>query len=143
MLDFVGRGDGSAGRLFYDSARSCKFLHPPGSTGSSSVMQRNPYTRNHEMGWMNIVELSYNGHGANRNYHGHHLISKGSGVLGRIKRETRCEIQICGDMFNFPTNRLCPPYCWIFGETPGSVDRAAEIVNKAIQNHMSTCNCRL
>jgi len=135
------RHDGSSGRLFYDMAWSCDLLHPRGVALSSSVMQRNPFTRNNEMGWMNIVELPYERLGGDRKcYHGHFLISRNSGVLGRLKRETRCEMKICCDEFKVPT-KLCAPYVFVMGVQPGDVDRAVEIVKDEIRNYLVKSHC--
>ena len=143
LLEYI-QHDGSQGRLFYDLARTCKFLHPRGCAGSSSVMQRNPFSQNKEMGWMNIVVLPYEIIGGNRRkYHGHFIIAKSTGVLGKIKRETKCEIKICGSEFRIPT-KFCAPYVFVMGDRPGQVDKAVDILQEAIQHHMRECKlCRL
>ena len=141
LLEYIHH-DGSSGRLFYDIARSCKFLHPLGTSQSTSVMQRNPFSPNHEMGWMNIVELPFVGDSSGRSYHSFYLVSKQTGVLGRIKRETRCEIKICSNKAKVPT-KYCDPYVWVMGDQPALVDKAVDILQEAIRKHMSECNCRL
>ena len=95
------------------------------------------------MGWMNIVELPYIREKGNRkHHHGSYLIAKGTGVLGRIKQETGCDIKICCNEFNVATN-FCDPYVWVMGDKPGEVDRAVEILQESIQNHMRGCKCGL
>jgi len=137
LLVFLN-GDGSSGRLFYDLAKSSKFLHP--SAGTSSVMQRNPFTPNNEMGWMNIIELPYIRDGGNRkHYHGHYLIAKKGNILGQIAH-TRCFLKICGNNFRVPTE-LCAPYIFVMGDQPGQVDTAVGILREAIQNHTRECKC--
>ena len=138
LLGYIGN-DGSRGRLFYDMARSCEFLHPPGSAGSTSVMQRNPFSLDCEMGWMNIVKLPYSIE--EQKYHGAFIISKSSGVLSRIK-PTKCEIKVCGNQFKIPT-KFCPPDIWVMGDQPVQVDRAVAIIQEAIQKHMRICGCCL
>jgi len=141
LMGYVGN-DGSIGRLFYDLARSCKFLHPTGSASSSSVMQRNPFSPDYEMGWMNMVELPYRVEEHQvKVYHGHYILAKG--ILGRIKHETRCYIKICGNQFNIPT-KFCPPYVFVMGDQPGQVDKAVAIIQESIQQHLRSCGqCRL
>ena len=135
LLEYI-QNDGSRGRLFYDLARTCSFLHPRGSAGSSSVMQRNPFSQYKEMGWMNIVDLPYDVRDSNqKTYHGHFIIAKKSGVLGKIKRETKCEIKICGSEFRIPT-KFCAPYVFVMGDKPGQVDRAVKILLEAIEGHI-------
>mmetsp|Transcript_25973 Transcript_25973/g.47102 ORF Transcript_25973/g.47102 Transcript_25973/m.47102 type:complete len:150 (-) Transcript_25973:141-590(-) len=136
LLEYIQR-DGSSGRLFYDMARSCEFLHPKGSTESTSVMQRNPFSSKKEMGWMDIVEFPWSTvPGTHRNKcRGYYLFAKRSGVLRRIKHETRCEIKLCGEDFNVPT-KLCAPYVWVMGHQPGMVDKAADILRGSILSHM-------
>ena len=124
-----------------DLARSCSLLHPTGSENSSTVMQRNPFSLDHEMGWMNILELPFTSSGGRNNYHGHYIIAKNTGVLGRVRRETRCEVKMCGNEYKVPT-QFCAPYVWVMGHTPGEVDKAVEILRSAIQNHMRHCKCR-
>ena len=148
LLEYI-QYDGSQGRLFYDLARTCKFLHPRGSAGSSSVMQRNPFSQHKEMGWMNIVVLPYELIGGNRRgYHGLYLIEKSTSVLGKIHRETaslgnrRVFIKLCGDDFRVPT-KFCTPYVFVMGDKPGQVDMAVDILQEAIQHHMRECTlCR-
>jgi len=136
LLEYIQR-DGSSGRLFYDMAWSCEFLHPKGNAQSTSVMQRNPFSSNKEMGWMNIVEFPCSRvPGTHRKkYQDYYVFAKRSGLLGRIKHETRCEIKLCGDDFNVPT-KLCAPYVWVMGHQPGLVDRAVDILRDSIQSHM-------
>ena len=137
LLEYI-RFDGSRGRLFYDLARRCTFLHPRGGGAeSTAVMQRNPFSQSMEMGWINIVELPYElKGGGKKNYHGHFLLGKKSGVLGKIKSEIGyCELKICGDAFRVPM-KFCNPYIWIMGKQPGQVDRAVEVLQEEIQKYM-------
>ena len=61
-------------------------------------MQRNPFTPKNEMGWMNIMELSYCREGGDRkHYHGQYLVAKQTGVLERLGQETRCDIKLRGN----------------------------------------------
>lgn len=145
LLQYVGR-DGSVGRLWYDLARSCEKLHP--RRGSTAIMQRNPFSPDHEMGWMSCVELPCVRDASawlkSKKYHGHFLISKTSGVLGRINREAAgCEIKLCGNQFRVPiSSTSCADYVWVMAvDQPWKVDRAVEIIEEAIQDHMKKCNC--
>ena len=140
-MEYIGH-DGSRGRLFYDLARSCKFLHPPASVGSTSVPQRNPFSTEMEMAWQNIVELPFVGDSMLlRSYHGNYIIAKKTGTLGRIRHETRCEVKLCGHEFNVPT-KYCDPYVWVIGDQPGQVDRAVKILKEAVEHHARSCHCR-
>ena len=144
LLEYI-RFDGSSGRLFYDLARRCTFLHPRGGGAeSTAVMQRNPFSQSMEMGWINIVELPYEVKGGGRKkYHGHFIIAKKKGVLVKIHQETRCEIKLCGDIFRVPT-KFGDSYVFVMGKQPRQVDRAVEILHEEIQLHMRECSrCRL
>jgi hypothetical protein len=105
-------------------------------------MQRNPFSPDYEMGWMNMVELPYRVEEHQvKVYHGHYILAKG--ILGRIKHETRCYIKICGNQFNIPT-KFCPPYVFVMGDQPGQVDKAVAIIQESIQQHLRSCGqCRL
>ena len=139
MLKYI-KHDGSCGRMFYDLARGCKLLHPPGSSESTSpsLMQRNPFDPDMRMGWCNIVELP---HVPNtKDFHGHYILLKKWGTLGRIGRETKCQVKLCGDRFRVPT-KYFRPYIWVTGDQPALVDKAVGILKDAIAKHRKGCNC--
>jgi len=141
LLEYIHHDD-SSGRLFYDLAKSCKYLHAQSS--STAVAQRNPFWTS-EMGWLDIVELPYhkNHISGQKIYHGHHIFSK-SWVLSRIHCETDCLIKVCGSSFDLPfegERLLCEPYISVFGKHSGHVDRAVLMLKDEIRNHTMECNC--
>ena len=141
LLEYI-RHDGSQGRLFYDLAWKCKLLHPRGGAGSFTVQQRNPFSPNKLIGWVNIVKLPSIGEGSRKQYHSMFVIAKRSGVLRKVSQETGCQFNICSNEAKVPT-KLCAPYIWVVGSQPGRVDRAVEILQESIQQHMRECRCRL
>ena len=117
LLEYI-RQDGSKGRLFYDLAWKCKLLHPRGGAHSTVVQQRNPFSPNKEMMWVNIVELPYSGgFGQKKQYHSHFVFDNKSLLLKRIKGKTECMIQVCHNGAWSITN-LCSPYIFVFGSSP-------------------------
>lgn len=135
LLEYVGRHDGSVGRLFYDLARSCEFLYPLGGAGSTSVQQRNPFSTKSnflEMGWMNIVEIPVD----RAHEIGLFIISKRAGILRQMS-SLRCKIKVCGSKPMVFTN-FCAPYICVISDRPGQVDEAVAILRDAIRDRIGT-----
>ena len=141
LLEYI-RHDGSQGRLFYDIAWKCKLLHPRGGAGSFTVQQRNPFGQNKLMGWVNVVKLPSIGEGNRKQHHSMFVIAKRSGVLRKVSEETGCQFTICSNEAKVQT-KFCAPYIWVVGSQPRLVDRALEILQESIQQHMRECRCRL
>jgi hypothetical protein len=137
LLEYVGRRDGSVGRLFYDLARSCEFLYPLGGAGSTSVQQRNPFSTksNLEMGWMNIVEIPVD----RAHEIGLFIISKRIGLLRQMS-SLGCLIKVCGNLSPMIVTKFCAPYICVISDRPGQVDEAVAILRDAIRNRFSTFN---
>jgi hypothetical protein len=134
LLEYVGRNDGSVGRLFYDLARSCEFLHPLGGAGSTSVQQRNPFstmTNFLEMEWMNIVEIPVN----RAHEIGLFIISKRAGILRQMS-SLRCQIKVCGSVKPMVFTNFCAPYICVISDRPGQVEEAVAILRDAIRDRI-------
>ena len=99
LLEYIHHND-SSGRLFYDLAKSCRYLHTQSS--STAVAQCNPFSTS-EIGWLDIVELPYHKDNiyGQKVYHGHHIFNI-SWVLSHIHCETDCLIKVCGSSFDAP-----------------------------------------
>jgi len=141
LLEFLHR-DGSSGRLLYDMAKSCKYLHPP-SIGTA-VSQCNPNSTD-EMGWLDIVEIPYTKHRFldQKVYHAQHIFGP-TGALARIRRETGCSIQLCGNGFDVAFiggTHLCEPYISVFGRHPRNVARAVLSLKNEIRSYTKKCDC--
>lgn len=135
LMEYVGRHDGSVGRLFYDLARSCVFLYPLGGAGSTSVQQRNPFsTKNFlEMCWMNIVEIPVD----RAQEIGLFIISKRAGLLRQISG-LGCIIKVCGNLRPMVFTKFCAPYICVISDRPGQVDEVVAILRDAIRDRIGT-----
>jgi len=131
--------DGSKGRLFYEIAISCNFLHGSINEKSTSVYQRNPFSDNKNRVYMDVVELPYtrNPTTNSKEFSGHFLMCKHTGVLREVRHKTGCTIKICGDIFNVPV-KYCDPYVFLYGEEKHQVDEAVQIFVKAIKERLRT-----
>ena len=148
LVTFIG-DDLSKGRLFYDLAFSCPFLHrqyPTWGPIGTTVEQRSPYKDINTTGgpsFMSIVELPYVRDSTGRRiHHGHYIILPSFGVLRRLNRETGCAVKVCGKDFNAPMKHS-DPHVWVWGSAPRKVDAAVEILKAAIWEHTQHCNCFL
>lgn len=131
--------DGCIGRLFYDLALSCHNLHP--RRGGSCVLQRDPWNPS-EMGYVSIVDIPYVGNNW-KTCHKQHLMGKEHRVLSRVKN-AGCTVRIVDRAGRIKTKWVaCKPYVWVWGERPGDVDAAVQILNDANKEHMNTCTCHL
>eukprot|EP00804_Cyclotella_cryptica_P016816 CCRYP_001808-RA/>CCRYP_001808-RA protein AED:0.02 eAED:0.02 QI:136/1/1/1/1/1/4/2242/969 len=131
--------DGSKGRLFYDMAISCSFLHGYITENSKSVHQRNPFSDAKNREYIDVVELPYfnNPTTNSKEFSGHFLICKHAGILREVRHRTGCTIKICGDMFNVPV-KYCDPYVFVYGEEKHRVDEAVNIIVNAIKDKLRT-----
>lgn len=131
--------DGCIGRLFYELALSCQYLHP--QRGRSCVYQRNPWEPN-EMGYMSVVEVPYsNDWNRETSFHSRHLLTKEFGVLRQVS-QVGCTIKVVDKRGRVPT-KWTKPYVWVWGHRPGDVDDAVQILNDANREHMKNCGCHL
>jgi hypothetical protein len=139
FLEYLN-SDGCIGRLFYDLAVSCQYLHP--QRGRSCVYQRNPWETN-EMGYMSVVELPFLGNdwGGAHTFHSRHLLSKEFQVLSRV-RSVGCTVMVVDRRGRVPT-KWTKPYVWVWGHKPGDVDDAVQILKDANREHANSCGCRL
>lgn len=130
------------GRLFYDLARSCSFLHY--KSKGTAVVQRNPFSLN-QQGWLDIVELPYHqDHFTGQKvYHTRHIFSNAIGLLSRINSETGCLIKVCEHEPSTGETLMCDPYVFVFGQYLKHVDRAVMALKDAIRKHSRECSCVL
>lgn len=131
--------DGSAGRLLYDTAISCGFLHGYIDERSTTICQRNPFNGLNGHVFINIIELPYSRSTMTdaKEFHGRFLLDKH--ILGTVKHSTGCTVTIVGDKFGIPV-KYCDPYVFISGERQQNVDDAYLIMTDKIKEMLNNHN---
>jgi len=139
LLDYVGN-DGSRGRLIYELALSCWGAHRPKKSTCNAVNARDPFDGDSGCRFITVLALPYHFNGGRRVYHAAQLLK--ANVLARIRNEANSYIKVVGDEFRVPV-KFCDPYVLVVGSCYQDVDKAAEIVRGATDNHVQYCSLKL
>ena len=138
LLNFL-QLDGERGCLLYEVASSCPGPHRVADSTSQAIWAKDPYSVDGLEVFMSLVHFPFEIVNGRKTFHIKFLLT--SSLLTHLWKETGCYVKAgANDRSGFPV-KLCFPYLLVMGRTWPAVDRACEILQHEIKNHVCACKC--